>query len=70
MITHKKGMNINYECIITHIMLEMRMEQPLEKTEMYEKLKQVEIQNSFSLSVSIAQYIKVIYVYNHVVPEL
>ena len=39
MITHKKGMNINYECIITHIMLEMRMEQPLEKTEMYEKLK-------------------------------
>ena len=34
MITHKKGMNINYECIITNIMLKMRIEQPLEKTEM------------------------------------
>lgn len=34
MITHKKGMNISYECIITQIMLKMRMEQPQEKTEM------------------------------------
>ena len=34
MVTHKKGMDINYECIITHVMLRMRLEQPLEKTEM------------------------------------
>ena len=66
MITHKKGMNINYEWTHNNTYYAengttWRENWNARTSNVWKVEIFVDIQNSFSLSVSIAQYIKVIY---------